>query len=748
MKDRNIGAFLFEIGAEELPAKQISAISNHIKDGMSKALTEAGITQGANTAITIETLYTPRRLFFYIDELALNAEDKESELKGPPEKAAKAADGSLTQAAIGFAKKNNLKEQDLYFKDGYLYAKQCIKGQTPKAVLETCIPEIIASTPGTRFMRWANNDLKFARPIQWIAALMISPQGKEVLNIEIAGLKASSISYGHRFLGPEAFEIESKEQYINQLEKQGCYVDPAKRREKIVSEATALAKTVEGKLVLDEGLLDEVVQITENPTPILGSFDHKFLQIPDCVLKTVMIQHQRYIPLECNYVADAAIGCSEHKLLSHFIAISNNPKAEARANIKAGNEKVIVPRFKDAEFFVEEDRKLKLEERVAKLEKLNFLKGTMLQKSQRLVKIVNYLLNEIKDTYPQNPHKGTLSVLNEEVAESILKATLLSKADLSTNLVFEFTELQGEIGGVYAKQERLDPVIVETISEQYKPKSADDEEPKSLGGKLLALADKLDNIVCAFALGNIPSGSADPFALRRQANGALGIVLHAHLIINVDALVDHIASLQQEEFGNGNIITKIRGRGNERQEVQVPELNWEGCSSKVKEFLESRLPFVLEIFHKDSALNKVAISRNKPLAELNKSHMMIHLLREVKERPAEFNEFVEAVTRIANIADKSEVKPCRDKVNPKLFEGEQEKNFLQAIESLAILEKQNLEYHPILNAQAVLKVVKPINDFFNNVLVNAEDVAIKANRQALVAYAHSVFSEMGNLSLL
>ncbi len=743
MANENIGAFFLELGAEELPAGQIASITNHIKEGLTKALSDASIS----SSLLVETYCTPRRLFFYINGLPLDTIDKELEIKGPPETIAKAADGSLTQAAIGFAKKNNVSEKDLYFRDGYLHTKQKVQGQTPKAVLEEKIPTIIASTPGTRFMRWANGDLKFARPLQWIVALIISAKGKELLNIDIEGLKAGSISYGHRFLGPEKFEIHSKDQYIEQLEKQGCYIDPEKRREKIVMEAEKLAKTVEGTIIIDDALLNEVVQITENPSPILCNFDRKFLEIPDCVLKTVMIHHQRYIPIEANYVADDVNGVSEHKLLPYFIAISNNPKEEARANIKSGNEKVIVPRFKDAEFFVKEDNKIKLEDRVSKLEKLNSIKGTMLQKSRRLAKIVKYLLDEIKDTYPRNPHKGPNNILNNEVAESILKAASLCKADLTTNLVFEFTELQGEVGGVYALKEGLDPTIAASIAEHYHPRFSGDKEAPSIGGKLLAIADKIDNIVCAFALGNIPSGSADPFALRRQANGLLETTLHAHLIINVDALVDYVVKLQREEFGDGDIVTKIRGRGEDRKEVKVAELNWEGCNIKVKEFIESRLPFVLEIYHKDTVVNKAAITRANPLVELNKAHMMIHLILSTKERPADHSKLVEAVTRIANIASKSS-KVERNQINTSLFEAEYETKFLEAIDSMQPLQEQNFAYEPILSATAILNIIKPINDFFDNVLVNAEDAKIKANRQALVAYAHSILSEMGDFSLL
>ena len=702
MSLENTADFFLEIGAEELPAAQISAISNHIKNGILAALAEAEIETAE-----LEAHYTPRRLFFYLPGLDAIAKDREEIIKGPPEKIAKAEDGGFSQAALGFAKKNQIAEADLYFEDGYLYCKKQVKAQEASAVLAAALPEIIASTPGTRFMRWASNDLKFARPIQWLTALMLNSKGTQVLDFELAGMKPGKTSQGHRFLGSDEFEVESREQYEAELEKQGVYLDAAKRREKIIQDSEALAKSIGGEVVLDDSLLDEVIMITENPSPILCDFDEKFLEIPDCVLKTVMIHHQRYIPV-----------AADGKLMAKFIAVSNNPLEGARENIKLGNQKVIVPRFKDAEFFVQEDQKQSLEQRLEQLERLNSLKGNLLQKSERHQQIVEYLMQELNEASDK---------------DLVLQAAKLAKADLNTNLVFEFTELQGEVGGVYARKQGLDELIAKAIEDHYKPRFAGDDLPETLGGKLIAVADKLDNIVAAFALGKIPSGSADPFALRRQANGMLEIILHSHMVLDVEALVRFVCKLQEAEFGQGEMLTKIKGRGQKRKEIQVAELSWDGTDDKVIEFLESRLEFVFEICHKDTGVNKAVLAPAKPLAEIDKRHQMVHLLYDLKAEDG-FGDLVEAVTRVSNIADKQE----ESKVDPAVFELDYEKEFFQVVESLA----------GKLESEALLQSVKPINNFFDNVLVNAEDEKLKTNRKALVAYADSVFGQIGDFTLL
>jgi len=727
--EKNIGYFLFELGAEELPSGQITNISNHIKNGLTNTLNEAGL-DGFN----IETYSTPRRLVWIINNLNLDTVRKELEIKGPPETIAKAADGTLTAAGQGFLKRNNLSEKEVFSQDGYLCAKQIIEGKNAKAILEEKIPELVASTTGTRFMRWAYGDLKFARPLQWLLAIVVKPNKDfEILNFQIEGLVASNKTRGHRFLSSEDLVINSKEDLFTKLELAGVCLDNEKRREKIINDANKLAQSVAATVVFNDSLLDELVMITENPAPILCQFNSQFLSVPDCVLKTVMIHHQRYLPLE-----------KDSKLTPYFITVSNNPLSQAIANIKEGNEKVIVPRFKDAEFFVAEDSKLSLVDRLTKLDKVNFLKGTFLQKSQRLEKIVKHLIEELKPNFSANPDKELDDSLDEQNIQNIIEAAKLAKADLTTNLVFEFTELQGEIGGIYAEKQGHNKVTAAAIAEHYRPRFADDQLPNNIGAKLISIADKIDNIVCAFALGKIPSGSADPFALRRQANGLLETIIHGRLLINTATLVDLVVDLQKADFGSGNMITKIKGRGEERREVQVPELEWDNCHNLVKDFLTSRLPFVFEIYHKNTDINKAVLAKPNALTELNKRHMMIHLLNSLRTEQ-KFTDLVAATTRIINISKAAAVD---SKIDTKLFELDYEKQLFNVVQKLEINGQQNLAYIPLIDKGLLLEAAQPINQFFDNVLVNAEDEKIKENRKALVSYASKVFAEIADFSLL
>lgn len=724
MTDANInnnisGDFLFELGAEELPSGQIKNIAEYFSSKLKESLDEAEIK-----FTSIQQYYTPRRIAILIRDINLEVQDKEIEIKGPPEKITRGADGKFTPAALGFLKKNNAEEKDVFFKDDYLYIKQSIKGQNAQAVLEKSIPEILKNTPGVRFMRWANSEAKFARPPQWISAILAD----KVLDFELENLRSSNKSYGHRFLGPEEFTVKDFDQYVMQLEKQGVTLDQDLRKEKIVREANALAKSIGAETIYDDALLDEISLITENPSPVLCDFDIRFLQIPECVLTTVMIQHQRYIPLK-----------RDGKLIEQFIAISNNPLEKARHNIKVGNEKVIVPRFKDAEFFVHEDNKLSLDERFAKLDRLNFLKGSMQQKAKRLEKISEYIAIELEKTLLGNP----MIEPKLELAD-IKRAALLAKADLSTNLVFEFTELQGEIGGIYAAKQGLNKNIQESISEHYLPRFAGDKHPSNIGGKIISIADKVDNIVCSFALGKIPSGSADPFALRRQANGLLEIIIESRLIMDIEKLIKFTCELQEKDFGNGDTVTKIKGRGEDRQEVQVNELTWQGTDKAVIDFIESRLEFVFEQRHKNKDINKSVLSLGSALKELNKRHMTIHFLASISAQ-AQFEKLVEGVNRLINICKGKEIS---QEVKPELFETDYEKEFYEVSKKLNSCKDQNLNYDTVYNPELLFSAADVISKFFDNVLVNSEEEKIRLNRQALVAYANSTFKNLADFSLI
>ncbi len=715
--------FILEIGVEELPAKLLAPISNHIKEALVTLIKDSGLSFK-----DVITAYTPRRLFFEITDLAAASSDTELEIKGPPANIA-LKDGKPTQAALGFATKNNADAATLYERDGYVYAKVLQRGVSTAELLTTNIARIIAEVPGERFMRTADGTLKFSRPVLWIVALL----GSDLLKFSLEGLEASDISYGHRFLAPEAFKVKDSKQYRAELAKRSVILEASERKDLVRAKCAAIAKSLDAEIPIEEELLDEIVNLVEMPEPILCDFDKKFLEIPAQVLITVMAKHQRYFPLLKN-----------GELMPYFVAVSNNPLSQARANIKSGNEKVITPRFKDAEFFVKEDAKLTLAQRSTKLEKINFQAGNMLQKSQRMVKITEYIINELKDVYANNPTiSAGENLLDSKQVAAILEAALLAKSDLTTHLVFEFTELQGEIGGVYARKQGLSDITSNAIGEHYKPRFAGDELPATIGAKIISIADRLDTLVCFFAAGKVPKGSADPFALRRQANGLLEIVLHCHLILNLDKLIDFAVSLAETEFGEGRTFTKSRGSGDNKKTTETKEFDWAFARIELKEFLRQRLPYIFEIFHKDTVINKAIIEAGDPLVDLNRRHMMTHLMYKLKGH-SDFFKVVEAISRIVNIGDRS----IGTKVNESKFVTEQEKAAYSCFKHLDSLLKNPTLYEEPFGAEELVAAVDPVNKFFEAVHVNDPDMELKINRHALVNYGASLFEQVCAFKLL
>lgn len=715
--------FILEIGVEEVPASLLLQITNHIKAKLEESLAEAELSFKET-----DIAYTPRRLVVFIRGLDKFSSDKELEIKGPPEKIAVDAKGAFSQAALGFAKKNNLKESELFVEGGYLRAKTTQKGVDTKSYLAEQIPQIVSRVPGERFMRSGDGELKFSRPFQWFLALL----GSEVVPFEIESLSSSNQSYGHRFLSPEAFSVKDEKDYLKKLEKNHVILKAEDRKKQLVADAQKLVAEIDGaELLVDDELLDEVANIIEKPNPVLCSFDEKFLQIPSQVLITVMAVHQRYFPL-------LKKGSDKKELLPYFIAVSNNPLKEAEANVRSGNEKVIIPRFKDAEFFVAEDMKQSLEERLAKLSQINFQAGNLLQKSQRIEKIVKYLVDKLKDSYENNPSNLNNETLKDKkVQQDILEAAKLAKADLTTQLVFEFTELQGEIGGVYAAKQGYSTITAEAVAEHYYPRFAGDSLPATIGSKLISIADKLDNLICFFAAGKIPKGSADPFALRRQANGMLEIILHSHFILDVSALVDFAAELGEKEFGQGRMIKKVQGRGDKRKEIEVAEFDWQNAKEALKEFLEQRLAFVFELNHKNSDVNKAVLATGSSLAKINTKHLMVHLVSELKQE-TQFSQLSEAVSRLVNISDQK----AESKVSKNNFQVDAESCLFDSLQNLEKKLDQKAEYESPIKPADLIQLVEPINHFFDQVLVNDKDEKIKKNRQALVAYGAGLFSEI------
>lgn len=732
--------FILEIGVEELPAKLLAPISNHIKNELENLLKENELSFK-----TIDLEYTPRRLFFEVHELSEGTEAKDVEIKGPPAKVA-IQDGKFSQAALGFAKKNNIAEKDLIEKDGYVYGKAHVPGLSTKGLLEQKLGGIISNTPGERFMRWGYSEIKFSRPLQWILSVLFDDKGSEIVEFAIevpeamqdgvtdhsSKLKSSNKSSGHRFLSPEAFSVNNSKEYFAELAKRSVNLNINERKEAIMAKTQELAKSVGGTARINEDLLEEVLGLIETPFPVLCKFDESFLELPGCVSITAMEEHQRYFPI-----------LKEGELLPYFVTVSNNPLPDAQQNIKEGNEKVIIPRLKDAEFFFNEDNKIKLEERLDKLSQINFQSGTMRQKAERIQEISKYIAYELSTTYDLNPEKAEGEKLDKSTREDIAKAALLAKTDLTSQMVFEFTELQGEIGGIYAAKQGYSQTIAKAIEEQYMPRFAGDKLPGNIGAKIISIADRIDNLVTIFALGKIPKGSSDPFALRRQANGLLEILIHCHLILNLDKLVDFAIDTAEAQLKQGKMIKKSKGKGENKKTFEVPELDWASARSNVKDFLKERMEFVFEFNHKNTTVNKAVLATGNSLADPNKKHMMIHFVSELGSE-AGFDKFAEAANRIMKIGNKE----LGDIVDPNKFVNDSEKELFETLKKLDKLHHLKIVNDVPLSSEEVFVVTEPINSFFDNVMVNDENEDLKKNRHALVNQASSLLEEIADFTMI
>ena len=706
--------FFLEIGVEEIPSSLINSIKDFIENGINDLLKVHGLD-----CLNSVSHGSPRRLFFEINGLNETSQDEQIILRGPASKIAitVAEDGSksFTSVALSFAKKNNLTENDLYEENGYLYGKSLVKGKSLKCILEDGLYGIIAKTPGKRFMRWANNESKFTRPIEWINCFIVNPRthSREDINFKFEDIHSSKFSYGHRIYGKKAFTFNNSEEYLAKLRAENIILKTEERKASIIKQANLLANSINGKALLDDELLEEICGLIESPKAVLCEFSEKYLEVPALILKTVMKVHQRYIPI--------APGNNPNALSHYFIVISNNPETLAEKNIRAGNEKVIIPRFEDACFFLKEDAKTSLENRLSNLKKINFLVGNMEDKAKRLQKMVAELISELGNN-------SISQEINPEQHSEILKAAILAKSDLDTQLVFEFTELQGEIGGIYAQREGLSDTISKAISEHYMPRFAEDKEPESLGGKLIAIVDKLDNIITYFAAGKIPKGSADPFALRRQANGILQIIIHGGLKLDLEKFIKSFIEknpilLENSEYSKENLIEKV-------------------C-----EFLEQRLEFVFSIYHEDSLINRSVLKTTKALTQLDLVHQKIHFLNKLKD-DNRFTAFIQAANRVINMCKSFSGKDFNLEIKTELLHEAVEKNLLNQLETFNAKFNKSIDEDIDSIGDTLLELNSPINEFFDKVLVNDPNPEIKTNRQNLLYFAKDALERIADFSIL
>ena len=678
---------LLEIGVEELPSRFGQTTLDQIENNLSKLLKEERINFD-----NIEKYATPRRLTFVIKNLADKATDLEEEVKGPAKKIAVDADGNFTKPALGFMKSKGLDPENVYFKQlgnaEYLFGTIKQEGKHTSEVLKNIVPEAIKNVTFPKAMRWGGKNMRFARPIRWMVALL----NNEVLDIDLEGIKSSNITRGHRFLGEKEFEVNSVEEYFEKLDKNFVILDQHKRKEMIRKQAVEVAKSLGGEVELDEDLLEEITFLVEYPTAFYGEFDEEYVKLPKEVVTTPMKEHQRYFPV-----------LKDGKLLPNFIAVRNGDSNRIDL-VKAGNEKVLRARLADALFFYHEDTKKPLESFVDKLQTVVFQAklGTVYDKTLRIEKLSQVILNELNMT---------------ESKENTLRAAKLCKADLVTNMVFEFTELQGIMGRDYAQVSGENEEVCQGIFEHYLPRFAGDILPETNTGIALSIADKLDSIAGFFAIGIKPSGSQDPYALRRQALGILSILLDRKLSVNLNNLIN--AAL--DNYSN-------------------LEFNKEEVASQIVEFFVER---VKNLF-KDLGIRYDVIDAvlNNNLDDISDIHTRALELNRWLQKD-ELVEMLTAFNRVSTLAEKATTDIVKEDLlkedaEIKLYNGFKE--IKSNVESL-LLDKK---YNEALDAFATLRPL--VDNLFDNVMVMDKDEAIKENRLALLKQIYSTMLTICDLS--
>ena len=677
---------LFEIGAEEIPAGFMPNILGQLKQ-----LAETKLNDAHLPFESIATYGTPRRLALIVKGLADTSAEISERHKGPSASIAYDADGNATKAAIGFARGKGLDVADLVVEDGYIYAETKTAGVPAKDIVTDMLPQLITGLNFPKSMHWGNLDAKFVRPVRWLVALL----DEEVIPVEFATVKSGNVTRGHRFLGADEITIKNAASYVDILKENFVMVDQDARRELISKQLHDIAASKNASIVWDDDLLEEINYLVEWPTALCGGFEESYLALPDAAIITPMKDHQRYFPLVDQ----------NGKLLPMFLTVRNGSDHSIEV-VQAGNERVLRARLDDAKFFFNEDRKKPLIDRQDGLTKIVFQEGlgNLADKTKRLLKLGRVF--------------GEECGLHEDAAVVLERATELAKTDLTTGMVTEFTELQGVMGKEYALLDGESPEVAEAIFEQYLPRFAGDVLPQTEAGKVLSIIDKVDNIVATFSRGLIPTGSQDPYALRRQTIGILNILLGSEWNISLRPIFKtsmellNVAADKQEELLN-----------------------------QVEEFFTLRLKNIFldrEVSHHVIDL----LLSNNELSVADAEGLVNALLA---NRIDENVELVQAYTRMYNLVKDVEYTG----VNSNLLKEDAEKALFEAASkaseaSLAAWEAN--DYNAVVAVPATL--VPAINKFFEDVMVMDKDEAIKANRLQLVRLAYSVMAIIGDISAL
>lgn len=677
---------LFEIGAEEIPAGFMPSILQQLQDLTAQKLQDAHLPFG-----TVTTYGTPRRVAVLVKDLADQSADISERHKGPSVSIAYDADGNATKAAIGFARGKGLDVADLVVEDGYIFAETTSKGVSAEDIVKEILPQLISGLNFPKSMHWGNLDDKFVRPVRWLVALL----DDQVIPVEFATVQSGNVSRGHRFLGESEFVIANPADYVATLEKNFVMVDQNKRREVIKEQLFAIAAEKNADIVWDDDLLEEILYLVEWPTALCGGFEDSYLALPDAAIITPMKDHQRYFPLMSK----------DGKLLPMFLTVRNGNDKSIEV-VQVGNERVLRARLDDAKFFFNEDRKKALIDREEGLTKIVFQEGlgNLADKTKRLLELGRVF--------------GEACELDEDAAIELERATLLAKTDLTTGMVTEFTELQGVMGKEYALLDGESPEVAEAIFEQYLPRFAGDVLPKTDTGKVLSIIDKVDNIVATFSRGLIPTGSQDPYALRRQTIGILNILLESKWNVNLGPIF--VAAM--------NLLNVPADKQAELQ-VQLEEF----FTLRLKNiYLDRQIPHhVIDLLLSNTALS-VADAEGLANAVMN-------------NRIDENVELVQAYTRMYNLVKDVTYTGVDES---KLVEDAEKALFADATKAAAVSQEawDNMDYAGVVAVPATL--VDSINKFFEDVMVMDKDEVIKANRLQLVRLAYSVIAVIGDVSKL
>ncbi len=694
---------LLEIGVEELPYQFIAPALSILKDSAEQLFKDQRLAFQST-----RTLGTPRRLTLVVEGLAIQQGSMVKEAMGPSKAVAFDPAGQPTRAAIGFAAGQGVSVHELQIrqtpKGEYLFAVKQELGRPTKVVLEELLPQLIAKLSFPKAMKWNATGARFARPVRWLVALY----GGATLPIEAAGITAGNWTEGHRVLGSaKGLVVRDAESYRKGLERQGVTADPQRRRHLIEEQIAALCKETGFTLNVDGDLLDQAVYTTECPNAIIGSFKPAYLEVPQEILITSMKEHQGFFSLMHKETG---------KLVPHFIAVTNN-RAKDMGLIREGNERVLAARLADAKFFFDEDRKVKLEDRVAKLAGVTFHRklGTMEQKQQRVRKLAGFIASSVR---PQD----------DELKQACERAAGLCKADLLTGVVGEFPELQGVMGGEYATHDGESEAVSQAIREQYLPRSIEGELPKTIAGQVLSLADRLDALAAFFHVGLVPTGSEDPFALRRHATAIVRIILESGFRLDLGECIRHARTIVIDEGFKGVAGSEQEG------------------SRRIVEFIFERVRHYARVVYalRDDVIEAVLKSAHDKALDLVDLVQRMKALESVTTKP-EFNPLIVGFKRAHRLVEKEQWD--RKPVDRERFEHPTESALYQATadeRGKMMSAVTRGDYGQALDALVRLKPA--IDAFFAAVMVNAEDPAVRSNRLSLLQEVDDCFNSFADFS--